>query len=1090
MPGTSEPANTRNHAPPTSTSISKTDQADLEALNAAVDRVRTFTAQDPYILTIPQDEPRYHHAYQYQATQWLHLAPFELKEGESTQYQTFVYHEHGKDMFLLRNSQPRDAREAGGAKGKPATGANTPSVGPKKKISLNAYKKKQAGAGTPKQQAAPAVKQVDAPVKQAAVKGPVERVRAETEEVLAAVEDVEVAPVDAVLPVKQDLKRKREEHKLEENVVEDQQAAEPPVASQEEPVAKKARTTSHPSTAVPLAKAPSPTKPMEAQPETPSRSPARPQDAGLPPRLSPLRADPLPPRLSPTIPANMEATIKAREQLKVSSSDNSAPGSATKTKTGTLTPPRPSEGITKRKSPIPRNAFRANSSSPAVRSDVEEKERSKPAVTSAPQPQQQPQRAQTPPVELSQDEEIAVGRALKATAKPNKPASMVVKLKFKKHQREAVRRILRMRPKTAEKTAAPAPKPAVEEPSRLDRPSGRRRDPAAKGVAQRIGPPARNKQPEIKRYEPPGRRKDSTAAGVEGVGEDVGLGKRKRGVEEQKVKATEVPSTRQEEPAVKETPSQDPPAKRQKVPDSQQDDAGDAPRSQEKADVVEDQEPPAKRQKVPDPQRTEKEELSLSRSNAANVEGQGPPSKQLKESRGPPPGRQQQAPEQQEVETQILPRSNDTAAVKDLSEEPPARHKVVPVEQPKQDEPATNGMHVSTAILRGEKRFPERNVSSEVNEPASMEPASQSGEPEEKPVGVAEPVSTKSNDPPIAASVPPKESPFKRKKIPEAIETTRTPSTPMRPDLQSPLLQTSTQKSQQVTPTLRKDHLSAVAMAREASADGNVNTPSSGASSTPVTTNGITSQPNGLGSKAASGHQVAVRTAQQQAWETEQKRLEALGRELKHAATAHLAKLKLVSSDPGVPSTEQKLAAVKSLESLLAYFLAFTSADEAGLAAEPRQSPSLRYWRTLHAFFPFVKHNCEVAPLLLGLACHLAVVFSAHILDIVHQYPPGKQQAMQDLVVDTHATLFKSAREADARLDCDGLSEHFPRSWERRVRVPSAGGETMTPGVFAGEYKLPVGVHTSPVRAARAGFTMLQEWIGKEGVEYELKLKL
>ncbi|KAK0825407.1 hypothetical protein LTR73_006953 [Friedmanniomyces endolithicus] len=1100
MPVTSDSANHRNHDLPTSSpQLSKSQQADLDALNASVDRMRTFTAQQPYILTIPQDEPRYHHAYQYQAAQWLHQTPFEWKEGESIQYQTFVYHEHGKDMFQLLNSQPREAREVGATKGQATTGADTPSTGPKKTITLNAYKKKQAGAGTAKEAAAPAVRPVDAPVKQAAVKGPVERAKADTEEVLAAVKALEVAPVETALPVKQDLKRKREKHGSEEQAVGGAPLAVPLAASTEDHVAKKMRTDFQPPTPAGREETASPTKPTSTPLATSNKSPAKPQDAGLPPRLSPLRADPLPPRLSPTIPANMEATIKAREMLKTSSSDLSAPSSATKN--GALTPPRPVEGITKRKSPIRRNAFRANSSSPAVRSDVEEKANSKPAITSAPQPQ--PKRAKTHPVELSRDDEITVGKALKAAAQSTEPASKVVKLKYKKQQREAVRRILKMRPTSADKTVAPAPKPAVEDPSKPDRLSGRRRDPAAKGVAQRIGPAARNKQPEIRRYEPPGRRKDSVAVGAE-TADDAGLGKRKRGVEEQTVRVDDPSLIRpgQKAPAVESTPSQDPPAKRPKVLDPPPVDAVETQTSQKKPTIHHDAGPSAEAPKAADTEQARTSGLPpIEKKAAAQDNGKPPPAKVDRV-----PGTQQSDPikdqaavsgartvpskppdtsEKHEQEADPpLPRPVDFSVANVQSEALLVKPPDVLVEPPKHDEPATNG---STATIQTEKVLPESKITSKVPESADKERATRLSEPRERPEGAERPASANPDDSLATARTQFKESPFKRKKIPEAIETSRTPSTPIRPDLQSPFLQTSTQKSQQVTPTFRKDHLSAVAMTREISTDGNVHTPSSGASGTPVTINGVTSQPNGPSTKAA-------RTATQQAWEAEQLRLDTLGRELKHAATAHLAKLKLVPSDRNTPAPDQKLAAVKSLESLLAYTLSFTSADEASLAAEPPQSLSTRYWRTLHAFFPYVKHNCEAHPLLLGLACHLAVVISAHILDVVQQYPSGKQQTMQELVAETHATLFKSAREAEAKLDCDGLAKQFPRSWEKRARVlPASGtasGEATAPGVFAGGYKLPLGVHTSPIRAARAGYAMLEEWMGREGVEYELRLKL
>ncbi|KAK4894832.1 hypothetical protein LTR27_006954 [Elasticomyces elasticus] len=1017
----------------TTARLSKDDQAELDALNAAVNRMREITRPDPYVLTLPQDEPKYRHQYQHQAQQWVHHTPFEWKEGERTQWQTFVYHEHGKDLFVLH--APRETKEAEGAKSKAAPGVDTPNAGPKKKISLNAYKKKQAEAGTPKALEAQAVKTLDAPVKQAAVKGPMEQAKAETEEVLAAVKDLEAVPLEEVIaPVKPDLKRKREE--VVEPVKEDAQAVKPPTAAQShedenavsEPATKKVRTVALPPTPAAETKAPSPIRLAEPRPKTPqamsSTAPATSLVEELPPRLSPLRADSLPSRLSPTIPANMQATIKAREQLKASSSDHFAPVSTSKN--GTLTPPRQHEMATKRKSPIPLNAFRANSSSPAVRSDAEDKR--KVAATVAP-----PQRPKSP--ELSQDEEKAVGKALKTFKPADKPSSLIVKLKYKKHQRETVQRILNLRTKSSAKTtpkptAAAAPK-AVEEPKpatkseskpepKPERSSLRRRDPTAKGVAQKIGPPAKSKQPEMARYETPAKRKESTSTDAAKAAPAI---KRKRS---------------NEEPLVPEPP-----------PD----------RSKAAVSEIKTQEPPAKRLKVPNPPRADaphaappvRPALPVKRSSERSNEESKPAAKDVPAKHG------------------------NEAHAKSMPTEKSAEVPTLPTAVPRIKEPETKqSQDDGSKIEQSQSKKLGGNV-----------PALQSKPAEKQQPSVTEPATKAKESTTTETAKQP--SPLKRRKVPDAIETSKTSSTPVQPDLQSPFVPISTQKSQQVTPAMRKDHLSAVAIAREVSTDASVNTPSSGSSSTPVINNGITSQPNGGSSKTASGSQ--VRTAVQQAWDEEHKRLNALGRELKHAATAHLGKLKLAASDPHGPSTEQKLASVKCLESLLAYFLAFTSQEQVALAAEPKQGLSTGNWSTLHGYFAFVKHNCEATPLLHGLACHLGVVFSAHILNIVQQFYAGKQQALQDITFDAHTALIKNARDADAKLDSDALVEHFPQSWESRTRSPSAS-EAMTPGVFAGEFKLPMGVHTSPIRAARAGYAMLGEWIRKEGVDYELELKL
>ena len=214
-----------------------------------------------------------------------------------------------------------------------------------------------------------------------------------------------------------------------------------------------------------------------------------------------------------------------------------------------------------------------------------------------------------------------------------------------------------------------------------------------------------------------------------------------------------------------------------------------------------------------------------------------------------------------------------------------------------------------------------------------------------------------------------------------------------------------------------------------------------------------------------------------------------LGRELKHAASAHLKTLSMPHSDPTAPLNEQKLAAIKSLESLLAYILAFICSDEAATAADPKMNPPIKNWRTLHGFFGFVKRNCEAFPLLLGIACWLGVVFNAHILDLAAQHPA--EGPNRDSILETQAMMQRAANDAEVKLDVDMLQSSFPRSWEGRTKG-NLEVHRLEPGKgFEGRYKLPVGLQTCPLRAARAGYAMLDEWVSaQDGVGYGLMLKL
>ncbi|KAK4505352.1 hypothetical protein PRZ48_003315 [Zasmidium cellare] len=318
-------------------------------------------------------------------------------------------------------------------------------------------------------------------------------------------------------------------------------------------------------------------------------------------------------------------------------------------------------------------------------------------------------------------------------------------------------------------------------------------------------------------------------------------------------------------------------------------------------------------------------------------------------------------------------------------------------------------------------------------------------------------------------------SPTKRRK-PDVPETRKEPSTPAQREIDSPLAPKS---GLQATPSATKELISH-AMRREQSQDSSSthNTPPA-QSSTPSI---IGSQPNGV-AKAPSS-QPSNKTPKQQAWETEQKRLETLGRELKHAASAYLT---ASQSDTTGSSNDHKLAAVKSIESFLCYLLAFSCLDEANAAADPKQPPSYTTWRSLHGFYGFVKRNTEQFPALCGLSCSLGVVYTARILEIASQFPnDGPSRAS---ILEAHATLQKAANEAERKLDIDALQEAFPKSWNQRSKkLPPT--EKLESTKLGGGYKLPIGLATSPVRAARAGHAMLQEWLEKERIDYTLKLKL
>jgi hypothetical protein len=240
----------------------------------------------------------------------------------------------------------------------------------------------------------------------------------------------------------------------------------------------------------------------------------------------------------------------------------------------------------------------------------------------------------------------------------------------------------------------------------------------------------------------------------------------------------------------------------------------------------------------------------------------------------------------------------------------------------------------------------------------------ENSEPLSKRKRVDEPVPeppSKKRQPDVAAS-----QTASKKKAPGALDLKKAPGTPMPPAVPSPAV-SSVQKNQLLTPVSRKDHLHPK---RDASAESQIDTPS-GHSNTP-SDHTRTSQPNGTASKPPSSNPQPTKASTAQAWGDEQKRLEKLGRDLKHAASD------LLNNKPN--SASRRTAAAKSLESLFCYLLAFTCSDRAALA-ENKNIP-MRSWRSLTPFCSFVAKATQDFAALNGLTSSLSVVIHAHILDI------------------------------------------------------------------------------------------------------------
>jgi hypothetical protein len=318
------------------------------------------------------------------------------------------------------------------------------------------------------------------------------------------------------------------------------------------------------------------------------------------------------------------------------------------------------------------------------------------------------------------------------------------------------------------------------------------------------------------------------------------------------------------------------------------------------------------------------------------------------------------------------------------------------------------------------------------------------------------------------------QQPLSKKNAPAALDLKKAPSTPVPPPAPSPAV-SARQKSHMVTPVTRKDLLHP---RREVSTDSQVETPPA-LSSTPNEQK-RSSQPNGTSSRPPSSNPPPTKAATSQAWDTEQKRLERLGRELKHGASD------LLGNNPNARA--RRTAAAKSLESLFCYLLAFTCSDRAALVAN--QNVPIRSWRSLTPFCSFVERTTKDFAALSGLASSLAVVIHARILEIATEFP--SEGPSRDSLLELSGALRKAALHADENMDIDTVLSTFPKTWAGRSKTslpaPSQSEFGEPKKLLQGAYRLPLGVQTDPLQAARAGVALLKEWIAKEGLDYDFKL--
>ncbi|KAB2579603.1 uncharacterized protein LTHEOB_7118 [Lasiodiplodia theobromae] len=326
--------------------------------------------------------------------------------------------------------------------------------------------------------------------------------------------------------------------------------------------------------------------------------------------------------------------------------------------------------------------------------------------------------------------------------------------------------------------------------------------------------------------------------------------------------------------------------------------------------------------------------------------------------------------------------------------------------------------------------------------------------------------------------------PPKRPRAPSNLDLDKKPRTPVPPSTQSPSLPNKpSQKSQYLTP--RKEAKS-IGMIRTVSNDSN------GVTSTPAQTADTPSDAKGPTSS------INGRPGEAQIWTTHSRKLNELGRRLKHESQS--------LCDPrNQPSLkDRKRGAVMSVECILSYMAAYYASDyKSHLSHHPTDLNAS--WRTLFPLFRFFKNNCQEFPHLEGLRLQLGAIICARITTLVAQRPPQPGDSGDKNAFTTEKALSTMSEyiqnmttlvaESRSKLPFEDLISNYPKTWNGRARGVDVESdprswEKLELGSLEGNYNLPLGPDTSPIQAVRMGIIFLNEWMNRENVDYKLQIKL
>lgn len=387
------------------------------------------------------------------------------------------------------------------------------------------------------------------------------------------------------------------------------------------------------------------------------------------------------------------------------------------------------------------------------------------------------------------------------------------------------------------------------------------------------------------------------------------------------------------------------------------------------------------------------------------------------------------------------------------------------------------------------------------------------------------------------------ESSNKRQKSLSGSTLIRNPHTPVRPTNKSPVLSQhgSAQRSHKSTP---KAEVKSTTRRRITSGEGDVKTPYGGTSNGTPTPLGIIERA-GRDAKllvnAASNTLATDRNGEIAFWRAEQRKYMELGRTLKHAADAILKSPECVDNNVLFDPAAKNRGLAIALETIICYMLAFSIGDE--ITRINRKAGDVGTWRSILQYLDSVTGAAHTIPHLLGLCLQLGAVCR----DTIHAYelerehdrlererlgrerpvsadadavsssfpeqeantPMGDLLAASrtaqnvqtrpgyaNLKADFITELIDNARawhRGISTLPVDDLQQCYPKTWAKRSKSPgpAKGKERLVAKRYGdGPFYLPLSSASTGIEAVRMGWSFLNEWVAKEGIEWEPRISI